>query len=217
MFGGLIHKILSNSFDYLIYNFNFSNNDNIVLSGSSQISNSELILTPNISNSFGSAEFSNVRVASSRYFKIVFDYRIFEGNGADGLGFELSRIASSPILGSGQYASNGIRFFLDTYNNGDGVGIKVYRDNATVRFFSNNSLRNNNYRNVYFIIDGTKRTLEFAVDQVVSNQLINLSSEACDLFDAPASQINLYRLRFYGQTGGLGDKHSIKNLTIATR
>jgi hypothetical protein len=217
MFGGLVHKIVSTSFDYTIYNFDFSNLSNISLSGDALISNNELILTPNISNSFGSAEFLNVRVGSSRYFKIIFDYRIFEGSGADGLGFELSRIAARPLLGSGSYLSNGIRMFLDTYNNGDGVGIKIYRDNSGRRFFSNNSLRENNYRNVSFEIDNVKRNLNFSIDQVLTGGSVGLFTEDCDLFDAPDDQISLYRLRFYGQTGGLTDKHSIKNLMIVTK
>jgi hypothetical protein len=217
MFGGLVHKIVATSFDYTIYSFNFSNISDISLSGDAIISNNELILTPNISNSFGSAEFLNVRVGSSRYFKIIFDYRIFEGNGADGLGFELSRIAARPLLGSGAYQSNGIRMFLDTYDNGDGVGIKIYRDNAGRRFFNNNSLRENNYRNVSFEIDNTTKQLNFSIDQVITNGSINLFIEDCDLFDAPANQISQYRLRFYAQTGGLTDRHSIKNLTIVTK
>lgn len=217
MFGGLAHKIVSTSFDYTIYNFNFSDISNISLSGDSLVSNNELILTSNISNSFGSAEFLNVKVGPSRYFKIIFDYRIFEGNGADGLGFELSRIAARPILSSGAYLSNGIRLFLDTYNNGDGTGVKIYRDNSGRRFFSNNFLRENNYRNISFEIDGAKRKLNFSIDPVIINGSIDLLAEDCDLFDAPANQVDQYRLRFYAQTGGLTDKHSIKNLTIVTK
>jgi hypothetical protein len=217
MFGGLLHKIVSTSFDYTIYNFDFSSVSNISLLENASISNNELILTPNTQNSSGSAEFLNVRVGSSRYVKIIFDYKIFDGNGADGLGFELSKRAANPILGSGNYVSNGIRMFLDTYDNGDGVGIKIYRDNSNRVFFSSNSLRSNNYRKVYFELDSVKRKLNFTIDQVITNGSIDLFAEECDLFDSPDSEIAQYRLRFYGKTGGLTDRHSIKNLTIVTK
>jgi len=217
MFGGLIHKIVSrgSTSSLFRYFFDFSNSTGIILSNSASILNNELILTPNISNSTGSAEFSNIKFKEKRYFKMSFDYRIFDGGGADGLGFELSVIAAQPLLGGNRYRSQGLRFFIDTYNNsGDGVGIKFYRDVSNRFFYSNSGLRNNSYRRLNFEADKSKKQINFSIDGLVSKTIIDLSSTSCNFFDTAASNLDLYRLRFYGVTGGLSDKHSIKNLLL---
>ena len=181
-----------------------------------QLSATEFLLTPNQNNTYGTASFPNAAIQNPRAYKyntnvirFSFQYRIWDGNGADGLSFEFARGSENPRLSTGPvYVSAGIRIVFDTYNNsGNDRGVRIYVDGNAPTQIVSGSIRSSTYRTVVLELDLTANTLYYYVEGYIEGTLSIANA-------AVITQKNDWSVFFTGACGGANDTHSINNFTI---
>jgi hypothetical protein len=181
-----------------------------------QLSATEFLLTPNQNNTYGTASFPNAVIQNPRAYKyntnvirFSFQYRIWDGNGADGFSFEFTGAAEGPRLTTGPvYSSSGIRIVFDTYNNsGNDRGVRIYVDGNAPTQIVSGSPRSSTYRTVVLELDLTANTLYYYVEGYIEGTLSIANA-------AVITQKNNWSVFFTGVCGGANDTHSINNFTI---
>lgn len=184
---------------------------NSAVYGAASVAGGELILTSAQNSLYGGFVISDTPGEDKNDVSISFDYRIWDGSGADG--FSLSYgpdIANSQ--GSGETGEgSGLRVCFDTYDN------STDRTNSQVYIYYNNTpvwqnsvgafnLRNSSYRQVDIgINESGELTLSIGGTVIVSG--LSLSGYT-------TTNKSDWKFKFSARTGGLNDKHSIDNLTI---
>jgi hypothetical protein len=181
-----------------------------------QLSSTEFLLTPNQNNAYGVVNFPRAAIYNPRAYKyntnkirFSFQYRIFDGNGADGFSFEFANDSGGPILSTGPlYGASGIRLVFDTYNNsGNDRGIRLYIDgNAPTQIFSG-SPRSGTYRTTVLELDFIENTMYYYVEGYAEGTLSIANA-------AVLAQKNNWQVFFAGACGGANDRHSINNFTV---
>lgn len=187
--------------------------------GTPDNNNNELILTQNLNTQSGGIfwqEAIDLNVCTKWF--VDFEFRIFDGNGADGLAFCFLDVPPAGFVSGGGVgipgSANGLKVVFDTFNNCGGpnpeiqifsgvgynecaVGIIKLENNGGILNF----IRSNNYNtaritydagNVEVIVNGTSYLTGFA----------------------PANFVGF--MGFTASTGGSNDRHSIRNVTIFT-
>ncbi len=144
-------------------------------------------------------------------FNANFDYRIYDGSGADGIslsfGPDILNDAGSGETGQG----SGIIVMLDTYDNaGASTNSQIRISYGGINVWSNSlgafNLRNTNYRNVNLYVDHNGG-LSLTIDGTVIVNGLTLTGYA------NADKTN-WKFKFSGRTGGLNDRQTIDNLKI---
>lgn len=188
-------------------------------------SNQEVIVCP--SNSPSGAIFFNqpINLSLCNKWKAEFDFRLFDGTGADGLAFCFLQVPPSGFVTGGglgiPVSANGLKVCFDTWNNcipfnaatvhdsmpkieiRYGVGYSECSSQPTVNNIGGtlNFIRSANYHHA--LIQYNNGNIQVAVDGV-----IYLSG--FQVFDFAGY------LGFTASTGGYNDNHSIKNVIIYT-
>jgi hypothetical protein len=173
------------------------------IGGSAFISQGECVLTPAVSGQQGYLALNPLGSASPNAFTAEFEYRAYDGNGADGTSFNYG------YFGSG---------FPSVYEHGLGSGLVVkfieyarsrievvYNGNelASVPF----SLMDPNYRTVVIQVDDLRRiSVSIGGTPVVSNVAL---PEAYAMEDK-----SNWQFVWGARCGGANNKHSLKNLSI---
>lgn len=198
---------------YIMNNATFANTPaNMTVYGNAAVTSGTLQLTnTSTGGQIGGAVISTTPGSNITPFTAVFDYRIWDGTGADGLSLSYaSNIAND--AGTGETGEgSGIILMLDTYDNTGNVtnsqirinynGVQVYA-NALGAF----ELRTNLYRTVRLSVDGSGYlSLSIGSTSIVSNLLLTGY--------ATADKTN-WKFKFSGRTGSKTDTHSIDGLTI---
>jgi gliding motility-associated-like protein len=182
--------------------------------------NSEIILT-NAGNSQSGAIFYSqpINIVQCDKWTVDFEFRIFEGSGADGIAFCLLDVPPSGFVGGGGVgipaASNGLKIVFDTYDNCGGPNPSLQ-----IRWGAGYSGE----------CDYAKPTLENTAGQLTFFRSATYNTARIE-YDAGNIEVyvnnTLYLTGFYNinfttyagftaSTGGANDRHSIRNVVIKT-
>ena len=206
------------------------------LQGAAKVANvtgsgdSEMLICPAVLNSSG-AVFYNQPINLSLCNKWVaeFDFRTFDGTGADGLAFCFLDVPPSGFVTGGGLgipnSANGLKVCFDTYNNCGGATIHQDMPKIEIRWgigYSNNS-------NVYGECnnqptrDNADGSLSFMYSTNYNHAKITYDSGNIQVFVNDTLYLSGYQqfnfagyLGFTASTGGNTDNHSIKNVIIYT-
>ncbi|MDA9206939.1 hypothetical protein N9O41_01245, partial [Crocinitomicaceae bacterium] len=177
----------------------------------------EIILTNQTNTSSGAVFFQEpLDLSTCNQWHVDFDFRIWEGNGADGIAFCFLDVPPVGFVSGGGVGvpatANGIKVVFDTYNNWGGAnpGLQIYsgagyNENPAVSpglvSLNNvggnlNFIRSNNYNSA---------TITY------NNGTITLTINGTLYLNAFFPVNFAGYMGFSASTGGLYDKHSIKN------
>ena len=173
-----------------------------VLSGDAFVSNGECVLTPNAQGKQGYLLISTLASLSTS-FTAQWDYRVFDGNGADGISFNYGPMTSAGGDEKGMVGAFLTVSFIEFEWQGQRVELKY---DGTLIQTSAFTLTGSAYRHVVVNVDSS-----FSV--FVSIGGINAISTV--LPSTYLSDKANWKFGFAGRTGLLTNKHSIKNLTIS--
>ena len=173
-----------------------------IISGNASISGGECVLTPASSGQNGYLAMNKLAAASPTVFSAQFDYRAYDGTGADGTSFSYGNFG----LG---WAGN--------YENGLGNGLVVRLNeyiskveavyNGTSLGTANFNPMDPNYRTVVIQVDlSGQLSVSIGGTPVLSNISLPAAYATADK--------SAWQFVFGARCGGKSNKHSLKNLTI---
>jgi gliding motility-associated-like protein len=184
--------------------------------------NSEIIVCPASNNTSGAVFFNQpINLSICNKWKAEFDFRMFDGNGADGLAFCFLDVPPAGFVTGGGLgipsSANGLKICFDTYNNCVspsttripkveirwGVGYSECWSQPTLENTSGeiSYIRSNDYNRA--LIEYDNGNISVSVNGkllLTGNQSFNFTGY----------------LGFTASTGGLRDNHSIKNVIVYT-
>ena len=181
--------------------------------GPASVTGGELVLTTAVNSQTGGYVIQSTPGTNINSFTASFDYRMFGGNGADGVSLNYGSNIGNNQGGGEEGEGTGLILKFDSYDNTSNTTasqIRIFY--GGVQIFSNTlnsfDLRNSLYRNVLLSVDGNGLlSLKIAATTIVSG----LSLPAGYL----SSNKSNWKFKFSARTGGLNDKHSIDNLRIS--
>jgi len=177
----------------------------------------ELILTQNVGTSSGGIFYSQPIDLSTCYqWNVEFDFRMFDGNAADGIAFCFLDVPPTGFVNGGGMGipefANGIKVVFDTWDNGCGANpeIQIYNGigynecsvgivKVTNTAGNLNFLRSNNYNQA---------------EINYNNGIISVSVNGTLWLSTTYTVSFVGYMGFTASTGGANDRHSIKNATI---
>jgi hypothetical protein len=166
------------------------------------VSNGECVLTSNAESQSGYLLFDSVD-STPTLFNAQWDYRVFDGSGADGISFNYGPMTSAD---GGEWGM--VRAVL-TVSLIEYQGERVeLRYNGNIINSTAFTLTGNMYRRVVVNIDSVNFvTVSVGGSNVISTSLANTDYSLRDKTG--------WRFGFAGRTGSFTNKHSIKNLVIS--
>ncbi len=188
--------------------------------GDADVNNNEVILTNNSNGSSGGIFFTEpLDLSTCNQWHVDFDFRIWEGNGADGLAFCFLDVPPTGFVSGGGVGipstANGIKVVLDTYNNWGGAnpGLQIYSGsgyNENPAISPGIVFLDNIGGNLNFIRSNTYNTATITYNNGTLTLTINGTLYLTTFFPVNFAGY----MGFTASTGGLNDKHSIKNVSI---
>jgi gliding motility-associated-like protein len=177
----------------------------------------EIVLTPNQTSQSGGIFFNNpIDLSTCTKWKVEFDFRIWQGNGADGIAF---CFLDNPPNGFGAGAgvgiplgANGIFVVLDTYDNGCGQNpeIQLYQGIGGIGYSECGSGMINRVTGLNSLRSSFYQTCSITY----SNGLVNVIINGMPYLSGVCNVNLLGYMGFTASTGSLKDKHSIRNVKI---
>jgi hypothetical protein len=181
--------------------------------GTASVTGGELILTNNVGSSVGGFVVNTLPGTNTNSFVANFDYRMFDGGGADGMSLSYGPDVNAATAGGGEAGEGtGVIVSFDSYYNAGGYsssqvfvfynGVQIYAN--TVGSYN---LRNAAYRNANINVnEAGQLSVSIAGAGVVSGVQL------------PAAYLSAnksaWRFKLSARTGGVADKHSVDNLSI---
>lgn len=180
----------------------------------------EIILTNQTNTSSGAVFFQEpLDLSTCNQWHVDFDFRIWEGNGADGIAFCFLDVPPVGFVSGGGVGvpatANGIKVVFDTYNNWGGAnpGLQIY---SGAGYDENPALSpglvslNNVGGNLNFIRSNNYNSATITYNNGTITLTINGTLYLNAFFPVNFAGY----MGFSASTGGLYDKHSIKNVQI---
>ena len=177
----------------------------------------ELILTDNIGSSSGAVFFNQpLDLATCYEWNVQFDFRMADGNNADGIAFCFLDVPPTGFVSGGGVGipstADGVKVVFDSYDNGCGLNPEIQIMNG----IGYNECDPNVIR-----ITNADVPLGFLTDATYKTAIINYSYGTLTVnVNGQDYLTGNYTLDFVGylgftaSTGGLNDRHSIKNVTV---
>lgn len=180
----------------------------------------ELILTHNINNSSGGIFYSQaLDLAVCQRWIASFEFRIWDGNAADGIAFCFLDVPPAGFVGGGGIGipatANGLKVVFDTYDNGCGPNpeIQIYSGPGYDECFPTLVKLNNVGGSLNFIRSNSYNAVEIHYDSGYIDVFVNGNLMLGNVF-APAAFTGY--VGFTSGTGAQNDRHSIRNVSIYT-
>ena len=177
----------------------------------------ELILTQNVGSSSGGIFYSQPIDLSTCYqWNAEFDFRMFDGNAADGIAFCFLDVPPAGFVSGGGVgipgSANGIKVVFDTYDNGCGANpeIQIYNGIGYNECSVGIVKVTNTAGNLNFLRSNTYNHAEINYN----NGIISVSVNGTLWLSTTYTVSFVGYMGFTASTGGSNDRHSIKNATI---
>lgn len=184
--------------------------------------NNELILTNPSGNQSGGIFFNQpINLGICTEWVVTFDFRIFDGNGADGIAFCFLDIPPAGFVPGGGVGipgtANGLKIVFDSWDNGCGNNPEIqvgyglgYNECPQPNF--NITKVNNSGGNLSFIRSNGYNSAQITYNNGVINVTVNGTLWLTANYTANFTGY----MGFTASTGGSTDRHSIRNVTIFT-
>jgi len=189
----------------------------------------EVILTPNIGNTSGAIFYGQpINPSLCVKWMVDFDFRIFDGNSADGIAFCFLDVPPAGFVPGGGVgipnASNGLKVIFDTFNNSVN-GVDCGGQNPEIQIYNGVGYGNtgeclpgivrvtNNNGNLNFIRSDTNYN-HARIEYNSGNVTVFVNGTQWLTAFSPVNFSGY--MGFTSSTGGSNDRHSIKNVTIYT-
>ena len=180
----------------------------------------EVILTNQTNTSSGGVFFTEpLDLSTCNQWHVDFDFRAWEGNGADGLAFCFLDVPPTGFVSGGGVGipstANGIKVVFDTYNNWGGA-------NPALQIYSGSGYNENPVISPGIVfLDNIGGNLSFIRSNAYNSATITYNNGNITLTVNGTLYLNAFfpvnfagYMGFTASTGGLNDKHSIKNVRI---
>jgi len=193
------------------------------LTNNAYISNDEIILTPNQTDKSGQIFFQTpIDFSAGGKFVVDFDFRIFEGNAADGIA--LNVITQLPVSSGGWVgggigvppSATGLKIIFDTYDNcsiGDNPEIQVFNGTG---YYECSIPANHKVTNQHYLRSSTYQHARFIYDNGSVKVFINCQEKLNIPTTTDLIIANTGYFGFSSATGANKDRHSIKNVKMYT-
>lgn len=188
--------------------------------GDADAFNNELILIPPVNTTSGGIFFSDpINPGICGKWTVDFEFRIFDGNAADGLAFCFLQVPPTGFVVGGGVgipgAANGLKVVFDTYDNGCGANpeIQVYSGVGYNECAAGIVKVNNTGGNLNFIRSNSYNVAKIVYDNGNISVIVNGTTWISNAY------FPLNFSGYMGFTSGSGaqnDRHSIRNVTIYT-
>jgi len=180
----------------------------------------ELILMPPVNASSGGIFYDQpLDLSICTKWVAEFDFRIYDGNAADGIAFCFLSIPPSGFVSGGGIGiptnGTGLKVVFDQYDNGCGINpeIQVYSGPGYDECFPTLFKVTNSAGNLNFIRSNTYNAARIEYDSGYVTVTVNNVVWHNRVY-APANYVGY--LGFTSGTGALNDRHSIRNVIIYT-
>ena len=179
----------------------------------------ELVLTSNTTWQSGAVFYNspiNLQVCTK--WTVEFDFRIFGGNGADGLAFCFLDVPPSGFVNGGGMGipgtANGLKIGLDTYNNcgGPNPELQIYSGPGYDECITGMIKVDNSAGNLNFVRNNNYQPARITYNNGVIQFFINNTLYLTANFNVNFSGY----MGFTASSGSLYDQHSIRNVIIYT-
>lgn len=204
--------ITSNSLTLINTDFSSQPANTNTFGANTSVTGGELVLTTTAGGYIGGFVIQNTPGSNINAFTASFDYRIWDGTGADGMSLSYAPNIANTTGGGEEGEGSGLILKFDTYDNISGQGsasqIRINYNNTLVwsNTLKNFDLRNSAYRSVNLSVnDNGYLSLSIGSTSIVTGLLLP---------GYIAADKSAWKFKFSGRTGGSTDKHSIDNLNI---
>lgn len=182
--------------------------------------NNELVLVNPVNSTSGSIFFSQpLNLNFCTRWTATFDFRIFDGNAADGFAFCFIDVPPTGFVSGGGVGipatANGLKIVFDTYDNGCGANpeIQIYSGPGYNECIPGIVKVNNTAGNLNFMRSNAYNTATVQYDNGFIDVTVNGVTYLTGVF-APVTFTGF--LGFTSGTGAQNDRHSLRNVTIFT-
>jgi len=188
--------------------------------GDADAFNNELILIPPVNSTSGGIFYAQaINPSICDRWTVDFEFRIFDGNAADGLAFCFLQVPPAGFVVGGGVgipgAANGLKVVFDTYDNGCGANpeIQVYSGVGYDECIGGMVKVNNNAGSLNFIRSTNYNSARITYDSGNISVTVNGTVYIANAY----FPINFAGyMGFTSGSGAQNDRHSIRNVTIYT-
>lgn len=188
--------------------------------GDADVFNNELVLTTAVGNTSGAIFYSQpLNLNTCTKWKAEFEFRIFDGSGADGIAFCFLDVPPSGFVSGGGVGipgtANGLKIIFDPFDNGCGLNpeVQVYNGAGYNECIAGIVKVNNSGGNLNFIRSNAYNAVEVNYDN--GNVTVEINGNLWLSATGMIANFPGY-LGFTASTGGSTDRHSIRNVTVYT-
>lgn len=190
-----------------VFRSNFSTSTGLTTSGNASVTSGYLQLTPNAGSQTGGAIFTNTTNMNASIFRSEFDFRVWDGGGADGFSFNYADMSSSPANNGELGFGNGLSVCFITYSGAGGPFVQIKYAGAVVGSNVGVTIRDASFRKCVLTVNTSNQlSLSIAGAAVITNLALPAAFQSIDKTN--------WKFSFAGRTGGVTDSHQIDNLVI---
>lgn len=190
-----------------VFRSNFSTNTGLTTSGSASVTSGYLQLTPNTGSQTGGAIFTNTTNMNASVFRSEFDFRVWDGGGADGFSFNYADMSGSPANNGEGGFGNGLSVCFITYSGAGGPFVQIKYAGVVVGSNVGVTIRDASFRKCVLTVNTSNQlSLSIGGVAVITNRALPAAFQSTDKTN--------WRFSFGGRTGGVTDSHQIDNLVI---